>query len=187
MNEFQLSGGPKFDLPEREMSHSESHITARRRWQMSDPGSKPTSPLPAARGPTGSQQQQQQAAVVGLPPAPGSRLGPYHPGSIIAANNNHEIKTVTPSVRSRSCRKIRTNISDEERQEILMAFELFDSRKSGKLNCTELKVLALSAGPENTVSQPLDRLYIFCGLTIGTSDTPFVQNAHFSSLALTSV
>ncbi|CAM6099968.1 unnamed protein product [Calypogeia fissa] len=102
--------------------------------------SKPTSPLPTSgerRGPSAADVPAERFSPLG------SSLSTYHPGSMIAANmDDNTIKVSHPALKSyaATCRKIRNDISDEEKQEILMAFELFDSRKSGKLNSTELKV-----------------------------------------------
>ncbi|KAL2630539.1 hypothetical protein R1flu_015225 [Riccia fluitans] len=65
-----------------------------------------------------------------------SQLAPY----VSNAGGATLLTSDPPSIRPLACRKIRNDLSGEERQEICMAFELFDSRKVGKLNASDLKV-----------------------------------------------
>ncbi|OAE29446.1 hypothetical protein AXG93_4548s1240 [Marchantia polymorpha subsp. ruderalis] len=96
-----------------------------RRWSLSTP----TSPL------------SREDSQVGYPGA-SSRLAPYHHPHSHAHPHPHpgSFYSASPTLRPVACRKIRNDISAEEKQEICMAFELFDSRKIGKHNLRDLKV-----------------------------------------------
>ncbi|KAL3688468.1 hypothetical protein R1sor_014777 [Riccia sorocarpa] len=65
-----------------------------------------------------------------------AQLAPYNSKS----GGGALLSLSAPTIRPVTCRKIRSDLSAEERQEIRMAFELFDSRKVGKHSASDLKV-----------------------------------------------
>lgn len=98
-----------------DMSQHNAQGLDRKSWI---PISSPSSPMSRAAPPTPTLSSS-------------SRLAPYTPASYLNAS-------------PRTARKLRNDISDDEKQEIRMAFELFDSRKVGKLSYREMKVCCLT-------------------------------------------
>ncbi|KAJ7533108.1 hypothetical protein O6H91_13G033700 [Diphasiastrum complanatum] len=74
--------------------------------------------------------------------APPSRSSPFIPAS------STSLRFPSHAAARSAARKSRSDISEDERQEIRMAFELFDTRKTGKLSYRDVKVAMRAFGFE---------------------------------------